>query len=57
MKLQNYDIKRIVRSGKGKVVFLTKELDECKMTDRVIVTVEEDKRGKSIRIRSFSLKR
>ena len=43
-------------SGKGKVVFLTKEVDECKMVDRVIVTVEKDKKGKSIRIRPFSLK-
>ena len=48
-----FEIKKIVKSGKGHVVFLTKELQEIEAEGRVIVEV--DKKLKCIRIRSFSI--
>ncbi len=55
MKLADYEIKKVVKSGKGDVIFLTRELKEISATDRVLVRV--DRKSKCIQITSFVLKK
>ncbi len=50
------EIKKIVKSGKGDVVFLTKQLKEIGSKDHVLVAVDSDKKGRFIRIRPFKIK-
>ncbi len=56
MKIDKYEIRKVVKWGQGKVVFLTKEITECMMKEHVIVTVEKEKGEKVIKIRNFQLK-